>query len=117
MNREEWKEISKMFDVYSEQDLLNTFNLSGMVLTLGGDGSVYFDRDGSNYIESASEIMTETGDFVGVGDAFWACFIHHLLMETPPQEALKKANLYAAWVAGQKGGIPDPDDEVIKSVV
>lgn len=117
MNRDEWKEIGKMFDITSEQDLLNTFNVSGMVLTLGGDGSVYFDRDGSNYIETASDIAGDSGDFVGVGDAFWACFIHHALKGTSPQVTLKKANLYAAWVAGQKGGIPDPDEEVIKPVV
>jgi len=117
MNRDEWKEIGKMFDISSEQDLLESYSLKGMALTLGGDGCVYFGSDGANYIETASEIAGDSGDFVGVGDAFWACFIHHTLKETPPQEALKKANRYAAWVAGQKGGIPGPDEDVIQSVV
>lgn len=117
MNRAEWEAIGEMLDIESESNLLKSFNLKGMILTLGGDGSIYFDEDGSHYIETAAEISIQTGDFVGVGDAFWACFIHHTLNNSPWQETLQKANRYAGWVAEQKGGIPDPDEEVIKSIV
>jgi len=117
MNRDEWDEIGRMLDIESESDLLKSFDLKGMILTLGGDGSIYFDNDGSHYIETAAEISTDSGDFVGVGDAFWACFIHHTLNRSPWQETLQKANRYAGWVAEQKGGIPDPDEDVIKTIV
>lgn len=113
MNRAEWDQIRSMVNIDTEKELLKRFAISGMILTLGGDGSVYFDRDGNHYIESAVEIKPGQGDFVGVGDAFWACFIHHTLQKTPWQETLKKANQYAGWVAGQKGGIPDPNEELI----
>lgn len=117
MNQTEWDEIGVMLEIESESDLLDSYSLKGMILTLGGDGSIYFDNDGSHYIETAAEISTHSGDLVGVGDAFWACFIHHTLNNTSWQETLQKANRYAGWVAEQKGGIPDPDEEVIRSVV
>lgn len=117
MNRDEWEQIGNMFGIESESSLLETFNLRGMILTLGGDGSIYFDRDGSHYVESAVKITPNSGDFVGVGDAFWACFIHHTLMGNHWQETIKKANRYAGWVAEQKGGIPDPDDEIIQAIL
>lgn len=117
MNRDEWEQIGQMFGIDSESGLLESFNLRGMILTLGGDGSIYFDRDGNHYVESAVDITPGSGDFVGVGDAFWACFIHHTLKDTPWQETIKKANQYAGWVAGRKGGIPDPDEEVIQAII
>lgn len=117
MNRSEWEDIGEMLDIDSESTLLESFNLEGMILTLGGEGSIYFDNDGSYYIETAANISLNSGDFVGVGDAFWACFIHHTLHNTSWQVTLQKANRYAGWVAEQKGGIPDPDEELIKSIV
>lgn len=116
MNRSEWDQIGSMLEMDSEQVLLDHFNLSGMILTLGGDGSIYFDRNSTHYIESAVDINPGKGDSVGVGDAFWACFIHHTLKNTPWQETLRKANQYAGWVAEQKGGIPDPDEDLIKAI-
>src|SRR6056297_2703374 len=92
-----------------ESKLLEVFDLKGIILTLGADGSIYFDRDGTHYVESAVKIESGSGDFVGVGDAFWSCFIHHTLKASPWRETVKKANRYAGWVAEQKGGIPEPD--------
>jgi fructokinase len=117
MNRDEWDQIGNMFNIKQESVLLREFDLEGIILTLGADGSIYFDRDGSHYVESAVNIQSNTGDFVGVGDAFWACFIYHTLNGSPWIETLKKANRYAGWVAEQKGGIPEPDDELIDSIL
>lgn len=117
MNRSEWENIGELLDIDSESTLLESFALEGMILTLGGDGSIYFDKNGSHYIETAANISLDSGDFVGVGDAFWACFIHHTLHNTSWEETLQKANRYAGWVAEQKGGIPDPEEEVIKTVL
>lgn len=117
MNRDEWDQIGNMFDIEEESQLLETFDLKGIILTLGADGSIYFDRDGSHYVESAVDIKSGSGDFVGVGDAFWACFIHHTLKGSPWRETIKKANRYAGWVAEQKGGIPEPDQELIDAIL
>jgi len=117
MNRDEWDRIGDMFDIEEESELLDVFDLKGIILTLGADGSIYFDRDGTHYVESAVKIESGSGDFVGVGDAFWACFIHHTLKGSPWRETIKKANRYAGWVAEQKGGIPEPDEELIKVIL
>lgn len=117
MNRDEWDKIGSMFNIKEETELLNKFNLRGIILTLGADGSIYFDRDGSHYVESAVEIESDTGDFVGVGDAFWACFIHHTLKGSPWRETIKRANRYAGWVAEQKGGIPEPEEDLIEAIL
>lgn len=117
MNRDEWDQIGNMFGIEEESQLLETFDLKGIILTLGADGSIYFDRDGSHYVESAVDIESGSGDFVGVGDAFWACFIHHTLKGSPWRETIKKANRYAGWVAEQKGGIPEPDQELIDAIL
>lgn len=117
MNRDEWDQIGAMFSIEEEAKLLDEFDLKGIILTLGADGSIYFDRDGTHYVESAVDIESGIGDFVGVGDAFWACFIHHTLKGSPWRETIKKANRYAGWVAENKGGIPEPDDELIEAIL
>uniref|UniRef100_UPI0030EF46D4 PfkB family carbohydrate kinase n=1 Tax=Rhodohalobacter sp. 8-1 TaxID=3131972 RepID=UPI0030EF46D4 len=117
MNRAEWDQIGAMFSIEEEAKLLEAFDLKGIILTLGADGSIYFDRDGTHYVESAVDIETGIGDFVGVGDAFWACFIHHTLKGSPWRETIKKANRYAGWVAENKGGIPEPDDDLIEAIL
>jgi len=116
MNRSEWEEIGNMLSVSTEAELLERFKLRGMVLTLGSEGSIYFDSGGSHYVESAAKINPGNGDFVGVGDAFWACFIFHTLKQTPWQLAINKSNQYAGWVAEQKGGIPEPDADLVKII-
>lgn len=116
MNRDEWEQIGGMLGIKKEPELLSHFNLSGMIITLGAKGSIYFDEDGSHYVESAINVPEGIGDFVGVGDAFWACFIHHTLKQSPWHETLKMANRYAGWVAQQKGGIPDPEDEILEEI-
>ncbi|REL38157.1 hypothetical protein DYD21_05985 [Rhodohalobacter sp. SW132] len=117
MNQSEWNKIGNLFETKSEMQLIEKFDLDGMILTLGSEGAIYFNKDGSHFVESAANINPEKGgDFVGVGDAFWACFIYHTLKKTPWQEAVQKSNLYAGWVAEQKGGIPEPDEEVLQSV-
>lgn len=116
MNRDEWDQIGAMFGIEKETQLLEDFDLKGIILTLGADGSIYFDRDGTHYVESAVNIKAGAGDFVGVGDAFWACFIHHTLKGSSWRETIKKANRYAGWVAENKGGIPEPDKEFVETI-
>lgn len=116
-NEAEWKEITHSFQMTKPEMFLDTFNLSGIVITKGGDGCSFFHRDGTIIHEPAVDLNKSTGDFVGVGDAFWACLIHHALLETDWNTALQKSNLYAGWVAEQKGGIPDPNQTVLEKVI
>lgn len=117
MNEQEWKEIREMLQISKEIELLDRYEINGLILTLGAEGSVYFDKERHKYIEPAASVDPKKGDLVGVGDAFWACFIHHTLKKTPWRQTLVKSNQYAGWVAEQKGGIPDPDESILESVM
>lgn len=117
-NETEWKQISHSFQMSAPQHFLETFNLTGIIITKGGEGCSFFHRNGTIIHEPAALINeSSNGDFVGVGDAFWACFIHHTLQKGDWKIALQKSNRYACWVAEQKGGIPDPDESVLKEVI
>ena len=115
-NQDEWSQVSDMFSLKDSNQLISLFDLRGIIITRGGDGCSFFNNEGQKFDEPAASLNSHEGDFVGVGDAFWACFIHHTLQQTPAQRRLEKANRYAGWVAEQKGGIPDPDAAVLKLV-
>lgn len=115
-NQKEWETISSEYGVGSKRDFMEKCGLKGMVITKGPNGSSLYLDDGSHIPEGAAKISTEKGDFVGVGDAFWACFIHHVLKKTDWQQALKSANRYAGWVASRKGSIPDLEPGILTSV-
>ncbi len=116
-NESEWTQISHSFQMETPYHFMDTFNLTGIIITKGGDGCSFYHRDGTKIHEPAVQINKSTGDFVGVGDAFWACFIHHTLLKTDWETALKKSNQYAGWVAEQKGGIPDPNKSLLEKVI
>jgi len=115
-NRDEWHQVSDMFSLKDSNQLISQFGLRGIIITRGGDGCSFFNTEGQRFDEPAATLEKHDGDFVGVGDAFWACFIHHTLKGTPAQTRLEKANRYAGWVAEQKGGIPDPDAAILREV-
>lgn len=116
-NEIEWKQITHSFQMDSPKHFLDTFNLTGIIITKGGNGSSFFHRDGTEIHEPAVTLNNSDGDFVGVGDAFWACFIHHTLLQTDWNITLRKSNQYAGWVAQQKGGIPDPNLSLLEKVI
>ena len=115
-NQDEWDQVSGMFSLKDINQAITRFDLRGIIITRGGDGCSFFNNEGQKFDEPAASLNSHEGDFVGVGDAFWACFIHHTLQQAPAQRRLEKANRYAGWVAEQKGGIPDPDAAVLKLV-
>lgn len=100
---------------------MNTVNLPAHILqhhpeksiliTLGVKGSAMVSSLGK-FQQDAFPITSE-GDFVGVGDAFLACVTHLILKKEKPQVILKKANQYAAYIASQKGGMPEIPEQII----
>lgn len=79
--------------------------------TLGEHGSEMITASGT-FQEDACPISGD-GDFVGVGDAFLACFTHLKLRNEPTDSILYKANRYAAAVASQQGGMPEIQDLIL----
>lgn len=116
-NESEWQQITHTFQMDKPSHFMDTFNLKGIIITKGGDGCSFFHRDGAELHEPAIKLRNSNGDFVGVGDAFWACFIHHTLLKSDWDITLQKSNQYAGWVAEQKGGIPDPNQSLLEKVI
>ncbi|MDX1591711.1 MAG: carbohydrate kinase [Balneolaceae bacterium] len=115
-NMDEMKQVSEWFETDQlADDLLRADPDKVILLTLGGDGSAMYTRDG--YVEQKAFPISNGGDFVGVGDAFLACITHLLLKDEKPEQILLKANRYAAEVASSKGGMPDISDEVIEEIL
>lgn len=84
--------------------LLHEFGLKLLIITLGKNGSRCVTADTDAHYPT-QPIDTSSGDSVGVGDAFIACVIHHLLKGTPMDETMRRANRYAGLVAAQQGAM------------
>jgi fructokinase len=103
---------------------MNTDNLPAQILkdhpekmiliTLGAKGSALVNSSGK--FQQDAYPISGKGDFVGVGDAFLACVTHLILRNEKPQVILKKANQYAAYVASQKGGMPEIPEHIINKL-
>ncbi|HMB99294.1 MAG TPA: PfkB family carbohydrate kinase [Balneolaceae bacterium] len=114
-NEDEFEEAKKWFDTDEPAAFLLAKDPEKTILrTLGADGSEMFTTSGI-VREDAYPISGE-GDFVGVGDAFLACFTHLKLQDTPSNDILAKANRYAAVVASQQGGMPEIHKSILASL-
>lgn len=106
MNEDECQTVSGWFDTSDLPSfLVRKWPDKTVIVTLGANGSAMYFHDGS-YTQSAYPISGK-GDFVGVGDAFLACFIHLMLEKAPAANLLDHASRYAAYVASQQGGMPE----------
>lgn len=85
-----------------------------VLLTEGENGSTMYTSEG--FFREKAQSITRDGDFVGVGDAFLACFTYLKLKNTPVDEILSKANHYAAFVASQQGAMPDIPKSVLDQI-
>ncbi|MDX1284920.1 MAG: PfkB family carbohydrate kinase, partial [Draconibacterium sp.] len=55
-------------------------------------------------------------DTVGAGDSFLASLVAGLLEDQSPEEALEKACATGAFVASQKGAVPDYSEKDIENI-
>ncbi|HEY6420668.1 MAG TPA: sugar kinase [Candidatus Binataceae bacterium] len=84
----------------------------GVVLTMGGDGSMLMTRDAKLHLAAHAIDVVDTS---GCGDAYCAGFIRGLLLGWIPAECMRLANAAAALVAtglGSDAGIRDLDDTI-----
>lgn len=92
------------------QMLLEKFPDSSIVLTLGGEGSIYMDRD-SQFIQSAFRVPVV--DTTAAGDTFTGFFIGAILSRKTIPEAMRDASAAAAIACSRAGAapsIPVPSD-------
>lgn len=114
-NEEEFEKAKEWFSTDDPAAfLIKKYPGKTILRTLGGNGSEMITTSGT-FSENAYPI-SEKGDFVGVGDAFLACFTHLKLQKTPLEKLLPAANRYAALVASKQGGMPQIPGSIIEFV-
>jgi fructokinase len=88
------------------------FHSHTICVTRGEHGAiVWHDHE---FYESPGCPAPPGGDSVGAGDSFLATFIAGLLAGKPMQEAVDKACIVGAFVAGKRGANPPYDDNIRK---
>ena len=111
LNEHEYSMVSEWFKTKSLAEVLLKDNPNKTILiTLGADGSAMYTSRG--YYKENAHPISGKGDFVGVGDAFLACFTHLKLRNCAEDKILRLSNKYAAYVASQQGGMPEVSDEL-----
>jgi len=105
LNAHEYHMVADIFNTPETSTFLfESFGVKAIILTLGDKGSAYITP--GHHLECKSNpVDIRNGDSVGVGDAFIACIIHHMLKGSPPHLMLEKANQYAGYVATQTGAM------------
>lgn len=115
MNEGEYATIGSWLNSSEPADVILAENSDKIILlTMGEKGSALFSSRG-HYQHKAYPISSE-GDFVGVGDAFLASFIHQILKKSDHAEILEVCNRYAAAVASHKGGMPTVPEDLLRMV-
>lgn len=116
INEYEFKTLAEWYGKqHFTDDIFEDDPTKTILLTEGEKGSTMFTLEES--IHEDAHPISDEGDFVGVGDAFLACFTYLKLNKTPENEILSLSNRYAAYVASQKGGMPDIPKQIITNLL
>jgi len=94
--------------------LADLFELEGLILTKGAQGSVML-LEGNLHEQEAFHVEVE--DTIGSGDAYLAALISRLIEEEAPEESLRYASALGALVATKAGPIPSYGREDINSIL
>ena len=90
------------------------FNISNIVVTMGGDGAVLF-LNGKVYRHNGYKVQVT--DTVGSGDAFLAGLLTKLLDKAAPEDALAFASGIGAFIATQTGACPQYSNADIENLM
>ena len=82
--------------------LLETFNLNGILLTLGSQGAVLLTREG-NRLEARPDAGIKVTDTVGAGDAMASVVILGILHGWDLKLSLERAQAFASAIVGYRG--------------
>lgn len=94
------------------EQLLQRFPKSTVILTLGGEGSICINQDGT-FVQPAYKVSVT--DTTAAGDTFTGFFIGGLLRGATRQEAMKEASAASAIACSRPGAAPSiPTKEEVK---
>ena len=117
INDQEAQIISRLFfdqDLSLEsfaQKIINRFEVPLVIITAAEKGC-YVASEGEFIHVSAVPVMV--ADAVGAGDAFSAAFVSNLLRTRDIRQAAEVANRVGAFVASQRGAIPDYPESLLE---
>lgn len=94
--------------------LQDKFSIPNIVVTKGGDGSL-FNCDGIIYSHPGFKI--KVADTVGSGDSFLAALLSKLLSGSTPGESLQFASATGALIAGYRGACPPYHTKEINDLI
>lgn len=113
MNDEELGVVLNATGCKDIKELMASYNLKFVLLTLGKYGSNCFTSDGFIHVDSGDVKVLDT---VGAGDSLSGSFLHFFLRGESVEEALQKASRVADFVVTQPGAIPQYDENLLKSI-
>lgn len=86
--------------------LMRVFGLTGLIVTLGPRGVMYFGADGARLGACGQAHAPALVDTVGAGDAFSAIYLLGAARAWPLATTLQRANDFAAAICGIAGAVP-----------
>lgn len=87
------------------RSMIDSYQLSGLVLTNGGEGASVFSSLSDDVHTVKPEQNNSVVDTVGAGDAFTAVFIFGMLNQWPVPDTLDRAQQFASRIVQQRGAI------------
>ncbi len=88
------------FGAEARTELTGRYPDAKFVVTLGGDGAVYFDKNGRSFCPAMS---VDPVDTTGAGDTFTGYFVTEYLTGAAPQVALRAASAAAGLAVTRRG--------------
>ena len=114
INDEEAELLQELFEIEAAdfyKKLSEQFSLDMIIQTLGANGAEAYCK---GELHTAPGIKTNVIDTVGSGDSFLAAFIQNYLNGESISTCLEKGCELGAYVASQKGAIPEhPADTIV----
>lgn len=83
--------------------LAENYPMKIIVLGRGGKGSAMYLRDRNEILEYQAVHVGAVVNTVGAGDALFSAFVHYYAQGKNPEEALKRAQIFASQKIGQSG--------------
>lgn len=112
LNQQEIGDYTGIADPYQAAQELYKKNHNDVIVTLGKDGSLVYDGQDSLFAEGLKVTVKDT---IGAGDCHLGTYMAYRQLGLSKQEALKKANSFAAAVVAQTG--PSLSKETIKALL
>jgi len=119
LNNDELAEIASWNNVSGDEKSLIKFmaeyyNCPTICVTRGDKGAVLFTENTFYEHPGFKVVATDT---VGAGDSFLASLISNLLIQKTPKKSLEYACATGAYVASQKGAVPEYSAQDIEKII